>query len=444
MAQQRTRDRIHLNRLVRLLDTTSHEQLDGVELLKAQTTARHARQLLSDLRHETGGGGADGGAASGGARRGELDALEDRLAQAERTLSALAGGEGSSRPTSPFPAAALSASSSAFSLSSLASTSTSASAVSSSTISLPLALAGAAHHAEEDDLSFLPLSAPTPPPFPFASTSSASLPSPPASPPLASSAHDAAPHARGTCPPPPAPSEDTSAKKTDDDDVELFGLRKRANPAVVPPYLAARRAREAAAKAAGGSEKGKEKAASSAAEDLLPADSGTSSSADLLSHHHTLQTSLLSSLTDLSGALKTSTLAFSSNLAKDKEVLERAQGKLEGNEGKMRSTQGRLEGVRGRSRGTTCWTIGAVVVVFIMWMLMFLLMREQIENVLRRYIVEYVTCKTCKSPDTELTKKDRLFFMTCSSCGSTRSVAAIKSGYQATTRAARRAAKAAT
>jgi translation initiation factor 2 subunit 2 len=27
--------------------------------------------------------------------------------------------------------------------------------------------------------------------------------------------------------------------------------------------------------------------------------------------------------------------------------------------------------------------------------------QKQIENVLRRYIVEYVTCKTCRSPDTE-------------------------------------------
>ncbi|GAA5918283.1 hypothetical protein JCM6882_006318 [Rhodosporidiobolus microsporus] len=68
---------------------------------------------------------------------------------------------------------------------------------------------------------------------------------------------------------------------------------------------------------------------------------------------------------------------------------------------------------------------------------------KQIENVLRRYIIEYVTCKTCKSPDATLTKKDRLFFMTCSSCGSTRSVQAIKTGFQATARAARRAAKAA-
>ena len=56
---------------------------------------------------------------------------------------------------------------------------------------------------------------------------------------------------------------------------------------------------------------------------------------------------------------------------------------------------------------------------------------KQIENVLRRYIVEYVTCKTCKSPDTLLTKENRIFFMSCESCGSRRSVNPIKSGFQA-------------
>jgi len=57
--------------------------------------------------------------------------------------------------------------------------------------------------------------------------------------------------------------------------------------------------------------------------------------------------------------------------------------------------------------------------------------QKQIENVLRRYIVEYVTCKTCKSPDTLLTKENRIFFMACESCGSRRSVNPIKSGFQA-------------
>lgn len=58
--------------------------------------------------------------------------------------------------------------------------------------------------------------------------------------------------------------------------------------------------------------------------------------------------------------------------------------------------------------------------------------QKQIENVLRRYIVEYVTCKTCRSPDTELSKgENRLYFVTCNSCGSRRSVTAIKSGFTA-------------
>jgi len=57
--------------------------------------------------------------------------------------------------------------------------------------------------------------------------------------------------------------------------------------------------------------------------------------------------------------------------------------------------------------------------------------QKQIEHVLRRYIVEYVTCKTCKSPDTLLTKENRIFFMACESCGSRRSVNTIKTGFQA-------------
>ena len=57
---------------------------------------------------------------------------------------------------------------------------------------------------------------------------------------------------------------------------------------------------------------------------------------------------------------------------------------------------------------------------------------KQIENILRRYIVEYVTCKTCKSPDTELIKGEaRLNYLQCNSCSSRRSVIAIKSGFSA-------------
>lgn len=47
-----------------------------------------------------------------------------------------------------------------------------------------------------------------------------------------------------------------------------------------------------------------------------------------------------------------------------------------------------------------------------------------------RYIKEYVTCHTCRSPDTILQKDTRLFFLQCETCGSRCSVASIKSGFQ--------------
>ena len=59
--------------------------------------------------------------------------------------------------------------------------------------------------------------------------------------------------------------------------------------------------------------------------------------------------------------------------------------------------------------------------------------QRQIENVLKHYIMEYVTCKTCKSGNTVLKKENRLSFMVCESCGSTRSVSAIKTGFKAQT-----------
>lgn len=67
--------------------------------------------------------------------------------------------------------------------------------------------------------------------------------------------------------------------------------------------------------------------------------------------------------------------------------------------------------------------------------------QKQIETVVRKYIKEYVTCHTCRSPDTLLQKDTRLFFLQCETCGSRRSVASIKSGFQAVTvkRAAMRA-----
>uniref|UniRef100_A0A6N2LDY2 Eukaryotic translation initiation factor 2 subunit beta n=1 Tax=Salix viminalis TaxID=40686 RepID=A0A6N2LDY2_SALVM len=44
---------------------------------------------------------------------------------------------------------------------------------------------------------------------------------------------------------------------------------------------------------------------------------------------------------------------------------------------------------------------------------------------------EYVICLGCKSPDTILSKENRLFFLRCEKCGSGRSVAPIKAGFVA-------------
>merc|ERR1712179_800208 len=54
--------------------------------------------------------------------------------------------------------------------------------------------------------------------------------------------------------------------------------------------------------------------------------------------------------------------------------------------------------------------------------------QKHIENVLRRYIKEYVTCHTCRSPDTILNKETRLFFLQCMTCHSSCSVQTIKTG----------------
>lgn len=69
--------------------------------------------------------------------------------------------------------------------------------------------------------------------------------------------------------------------------------------------------------------------------------------------------------------------------------------------------------------------------------------QKGLEGVLRRYIQEYVQCKTCKSVNTTLMKENRLYFLECNSCGSRRSVQSIKSGYHAVTRDDRKKAHAA-
>lgn len=58
---------------------------------------------------------------------------------------------------------------------------------------------------------------------------------------------------------------------------------------------------------------------------------------------------------------------------------------------------------------------------------------EGIGNVLKRYMLEYVVCTSCRSPDTVLMRDatTRLYFVSCESCGAKRSVAPIRQGFMA-------------
>ncbi len=68
---------------------------------------------------------------------------------------------------------------------------------------------------------------------------------------------------------------------------------------------------------------------------------------------------------------------------------------------------------------------------------------KHIEGIMGKYIAQYVQCLVCKSLDTEITRDSltRLNFLCCNLCKSQRSVVAIKSGYHATTKADRKAAR---
>jgi translation initiation factor 2 subunit 2 len=45
-----------------------------------------------------------------------------------------------------------------------------------------------------------------------------------------------------------------------------------------------------------------------------------------------------------------------------------------------------------------------------------------INEKIQEYVAEFVICKECKKPDTELVKEDRLTFIHCLACGAKKSV----------------------
>lgn len=48
--------------------------------------------------------------------------------------------------------------------------------------------------------------------------------------------------------------------------------------------------------------------------------------------------------------------------------------------------------------------------------------REKIDEKIGQYVKEFVLCKECKKPDTELLKEDRFNFIHCLACGAKHSV----------------------
>merc|ERR1719489_66303 len=69
--------------------------------------------------------------------------------------------------------------------------------------------------------------------------------------------------------------------------------------------------------------------------------------------------------------------------------------------------------------------------------------QKHIENLLRKYIQEYVACTMCRSANTSLIRDNatRLYDIKCQACGASRSVTPINKGFQAVGRGERRAAR---
>jgi hypothetical protein len=101
----------------------------------------------------------------------------------------------------------------------------------------------------------------------------------------------------------------------------------------------------------------------------------TQSLSNLLSHHRSEQESLTEELASMAERLKMNSLEFSHLLEKDKDLLQNAEEKLEGNLGGMIKERDRLKEYKKKGGVTTWFVIGAVLAVMGAWLFMFALMR---------------------------------------------------------------------
>lgn len=56
---------------------------------------------------------------------------------------------------------------------------------------------------------------------------------------------------------------------------------------------------------------------------------------------------------------------------------------------------------------------------------------KHLESLQMKYINHYILCRNCKATNTELKKENRMYFVVCRTCGSTRSVQAVSKGFVA-------------
>jgi hypothetical protein len=94
-----------------------------------------------------------------------------------------------------------------------------------------------------------------------------------------------------------------------------------------------------------------------------------------LQSDRSIQDSLSGELLRMAGILKANSMAFADALERDRQILEQAGEKLQGNLTLMTRTRGKLGEYSRKARGMGWLTLGSVAVVCASWVVMFVLIR---------------------------------------------------------------------
>lgn len=103
--------------------------------------------------------------------------------------------------------------------------------------------------------------------------------------------------------------------------------------------------------------------------------SGDNSTSRFLSTSLKTQEELSAQLADMAKQLKINSLHFTEALARDRIVIEGAEGKLQGNLTRIQTERGRLK-LHSLKSGSTTWIVmAAIITVIVAWIVMFLIIR---------------------------------------------------------------------